>query len=108
MASRPDESANWGTCNADDCDEPAPWDMKAVLCEDSVYCSPDCANGNIPIDAVVYCHDPQFHVDRGGFGANKETVNIFVGRGPDIVETLDKKVDVVWRVGLPPAESSRE
>jgi len=70
-----------GTCAHDDCEEPTPWDMAALIVGDAWYCSPACAiEGVAAADTApetVTLHDPQYTADREQLpGVSAEAVNI--------------------------------
>lgn len=80
MSQRPMQT-NDGTCSHDDCDEPTPWDMAAIIVGDGWYCSPTCAiEGVAAADSApetVTLHDPQYTADRSSMpGVSAEAVNI--------------------------------
>jgi len=72
---------NDGTCSHDDCEEPTPWDMAALIVGDAWYCSPECAIEGVAAAETtpdsVTLHDPQFTADRSSMpGVSAEAVNI--------------------------------
>jgi hypothetical protein len=72
---------NDGTCAHDDCEEPTPWDMAAIIVGDAWYCSPECAIEGVAAaespPKTVTLHDPQYTADRDELpGVSAEAVNI--------------------------------
>lgn len=82
-------------CDAENCVEPTPWDMSAVLFDHRLgFCSPACAlaylNDWDDIPDVVKLHDPQHYI-------NREVVDV-PADSIDLVREVDSYADVVGAI----------
>jgi len=64
----PEQLPDGDVCSHDDCNEPTPWDMVAIVVEGQWFCSPACAVDALGVSKsppeTVTLHDPQYRVDR--------------------------------------------
>jgi hypothetical protein len=72
---------SWGTCNRPDCDYACPEDKVAILLDEAVYCSPDCAHAALDaadeVPTRIALHDPEFHANRGSIPVSDDSVSIW-------------------------------
>lgn len=72
------------TCANDACDHPTPWDMEAVVFNDTWYCSPDCARTALdsPDESPqkIRLHDPQFVIPRDAMPPEVASDDVYIER----------------------------
>lgn len=101
MEKSPDERVVWDTCDNENCDEQTPWDMLAVIADDLVFCSPECARESslTARRAEVWLHDPQYTVDRETVALDPNTVQMQPPvKGQAAIDAIEEIVDARWRV----------